>query len=255
MTGMLEAAVDHFLLATFRFAPVLLVRSGTPFAWIPVFVRLALLVALAMLAVGVAPAHPVAAGIGQPLAFGGALMGEAALGLALLLAIMLPGAAIEFSARVVDVQSGASAMALFNPGQPSPQAMTGTVMQWVVPLVFFAMGFHLLLLKGMVASVRLTPLGTGSLTMTPGAFMELLSEQFLLGLMVVAPVMLGLLAVDFAVAFVSRSMPQANIYFLALPVKIAAAFLLLGATLRYAPHLVARVFENAFSTVSANMSP
>lgn len=255
MTTGIEMSVNRFLLASFRFAPVLLVKTATPFAWIPLFVRLALLVAAGLLAASVAPVLPLAVSIDQPLRYAAALAGESVFGLCVLLAIMLPGAAIGLSARVIDIQSGVSAMAVLNPGTPAPESMAGTIMQWTVPLVFFALGFHLLLFQGLVASVHLTPLGSAGLALSPAAFLGLLGTQFLLGLAVSAPVILGLLAVDMAIAFVSRSMPQANIYFLALPLKVATAFLLLAADLRYAPHLVGRVFENAFSTVSASMSP
>lgn len=246
----LELAATRFLLAAARFLPVLTVPTLTPFAFVPVFVRLALLLALALLTAGVAPAQAGLAGIDQPIALGVALLGEMAMGLALALAVMLPGAAVGMAAKVVDVQSGASAVSIFNPSMRTVESMAGTAMQWVVALVFFALGLHLFLLRWVLASTHFAPLGGAVLAVTPGAFVGLLGSQFLLGLAVVAPVILGLLGVDLAVAFASRSMPQANIYFVALPLKIAAAFLLLAADLRYAPELIGRVFSQAFGAIS-----
>jgi flagellar biosynthesis protein FliR len=246
----LELAATRFLLAGARFLPVLAVPALTPFAFVPVFVRLALLLALALLTAGVAPVQAGLAGIDQPLALGMALLGEMAMGLTLALAVMLPGAAVGMAAKVVDVQSGASAVAIFNPTARAVESMTGTAMQWVVALVFFSLGLHVFLLRWVLASTHFAPLGSAFLAVTPGAFVSLLGSQFLLGLAVVAPVILGLLGVDIAVAFASRSMPQANIYFVALPLKIAAAFLLLAADLRYAPELVGRVFSQAFGAIS-----
>lgn len=246
----LELAVIRFLLAAARFMPVLAVPSLTPFAFVPGFVRLALLLALALLTASAAPVQAGLAGIEQPVALGLALLGETAMGLTLALAVVLPGAAIGMAAKVVDVQSGASAVSIFNPAMRTVESMTGTAMQWVVALVFFSLGLHLFLLRWVLASTHFVPLGSAFLAITPGAFIGLLGSQFLLGLMVVAPVILGLLGVDLAVAFASRSMPQANIYFVALPLKIAAAFLLLAADLRYAPELVGRVFSQAFGVIS-----
>jgi len=249
----LEHFIIRFLLASARFAPVLIVPALTPFTWVPVLVRIALLTAVGMLAAAVAPASAALVGIDQPFAFGLALLGESAFGLALALAVMLPIAAIGFSARVVDMQSGVAAMAMFNPGLRSMESMAGTVMQWAGTLLFFALGFHLLLLQGLVASTHFAPLGAAGLAIAPQRFTEMLGSQFLLGLMVVAPVILGLFAIDLGVAFASRSMPQANVYFVALPLKVAAAFLLLAATLRFAPQLIGRLFEQAFDSVSAGM--
>lgn len=246
----LELTRTCFLLATARFLPVLAVPALTPFAFVPVFVRLALLLALALLTAGVAPVHAGLAGMDQPIVLGMALLGEMAMGLTLALAVMLPGAAIGMAAKVVDVQSGASAVSIFNPAVRTMESMTGTAMQWVVSLVFFSLGLHLFLLRWVLASTHFAPLGSAVLAITPGTFVGLLGSQFLLGLAVVAPVILGLFGVDLAVAYASRSMPQANIYFVALPLKIAAAFLLLAADLRYAPELIGRVFTQAFGAIS-----
>jgi len=252
MSG-LESVVMRFAFACARFAPVLIVPALTPFAWVPGLIRIALLVAVAVLATAVAPPSTVAVGIDQPLALGLALLGEGVYGLALALAVMLPMAAIGFSARVVDVQSGIAAMALFNPSIRTTESMAGTALQWAGTLIFFALGFHLLLLKGLLASTQLAPLGSAGLGISPEHFVTLLGSQFLLGLAVVAPVVLGLFAIDLGIAYASRSMPQANIYFVALPLKVAAAFLLLAADLSFAPRLIGRVFEQAFDVVSTGL--
>lgn len=249
----LQLDLARFLLASSRFAPVLLVPALTPFAWVPLFVRTALLVAVASLAVPAAAMQVGVAGLDQPIGFGVELAGESVFGLCLALAVVLPGAAIGFSARVVDIQSGVSAINLLNPSSRSAESMAGTVMQWALTLAFFALGFHLLLVRGLIASTRMVPLGTAGLAIGPDRFLALLGSQFVLGLAVVAPVILGLFAVDVAVAFASRSMPQANVYFVALPLKVAAGFVLLAATLRFAPALVGRVFEHAFSTISSGL--
>ena len=249
----LELAATRFLFACARFAPVLIVPALTPFAWVPGLIRITVLIAVAALAMAVAPPTVAAAGIDQPLAFGLALLGEGAYGLVLALAVMLPMAAIGFSARVVDIQSGVAAMALFNPSIRTAESMAGTIMQWAGTLVFFALGFHLLLLKGLVASTQFAPLGSAGFGMSPERFATLLGSQFMLGFAVVAPVILGLFAIDLGIAFASRSMPQANVYFVALPLKVAAAFLLLAADLSFAPRLVGRVFAQAFGSVSASL--
>jgi flagellar biosynthesis protein FliR len=211
---------------------------------------MALLLALSVLAVGVAPASRVAVGIDQPVTFAVAMLGELAMGMALALAVLLPVTAIAFSARVVDIQSGAAAINIFNPTVRATEAMVGTAMRWAATLCFFAAGLHLLVLRWVLASMRFAPLGSAAQVVSPAAFVDLLGGQFLLGLAVVAPVILGLLGVDAAVAIASRSMPQANIYFVALPLKMGATLLLLAAALRYAPELINRLFVHAFTAIS-----
>lgn len=245
----LTTTIDTLVLAMARFAPLLMVPAFTPFAWVPALVRVVVLLALALAVVGVHGIAAPAVGMDKPVAFALALMGEGLLGLSLSLAIVLPSAALGFSARLVDMQSGVAAASLLNPATHVSESLTGTTVQWAGTMVFFALGLHLLVLRGMLASVDVVPLGDGGWLLSPQTFMSLLSSQFLLGMMVVVPVVLGLFATDLAVAYASRAMPQANVYFVALPLKMLAGFVLLAGALRFAPVLIARLYRDAFSAL------
>ena len=242
----LDGDVAAFLLAMARFAPLLMVPAFGPFAWVPGTVRVIALLALSLVAVGAVNAANVStATLDSPLLFGLALGGESLVGLTFALAVVLPMAALGFAARMLDMQSGLAAASLLNPSTHTTESLFGTVIQWAGMVAFFALGLHLVLLRGLVASINLIPLGSGRVVMTPAGFLGLLSTQFLLGLMVVLPVVLGLFAIDLGTAYASRSMPQANIYFVALPLKVMAGFALLAATLRFAPPLIERLFREA----------
>jgi flagellar biosynthetic protein FliR len=245
----LDNQVTAFLLAMARFSPLLLVPALTPFAWVPSAIRVIVLITLALIAMGTNAARLPHFGMDAPLPFMLALAGESLLGLSLGLAVVLPAAALEFSARVVDVQSGIAAASLFNPSTHVTESLAGTIVQWAGMMVLFASGIHLLLLRGIIASIDVVPLGDGAFALSPDTFVAMLSSQFLLGLMVVAPVVLGLFAIDLAVAYASRSMPQANVYFVSLPLKVMAGFVLLAASLRFAPQLVERLYRAAFAAL------
>jgi flagellar biosynthetic protein FliR len=245
----MDVQIGAFLLAMARFSPLLMVPAFTPFAWVPASIRVTILLALALIAMGVNAAPIPQIGMDAPLPFVLALVGESLLGLSFSLAIVLPAAALGFSARVVDMQSGVAAASLFNPSTHVTESLIGTTVQWAGMMVFFTLGIHLRLLQGMVASIDVVPLGSGRLTLLPETFIAMLSSQFLLGMMVVAPVVLGLFAIDLAVAYASRSMPQANVYFVALPLKVLAGFVLLAGSLRFAPQLIERLYRDAFSVL------
>jgi flagellar biosynthetic protein FliR len=245
--GAIDPLIGAFLLAMARFAPLLMVPAFTPFNGVPASIRMCVLLALAMLAVGVHPSAIVQLDPDHPVPFVLAMASECVLGFSLSLAVVLPMAALGFSARVLDLQSGVSAASLFNPTTLAAEALAGTVVQWAGLMVFFSLGLHLLLLQGIVASINIIPLGGGGLLVSPSALLSKLSSQFLLGLMVSAPTMLGLFAIDLTVAYASRSMPQANAYFVALPIKVLAGFVLLAGSLRYAPPLIERMYRDAFT--------
>lgn len=245
----IDVEVTAFMLAMARFSPLLLVPAFTPFAWVPAYVRVIVLLVLAALAVGTSTMPVPTLGMDAPLPFALALLGETLLGFSFSLAVVLPAAALGFSASVVDMQSGIAAASLFNPSTRVTEALVGTTVQWAGMMVFFASGLHLLLLQGLVASLGLVPLGAGRWALSPDNFVAMVSSQFLLGMMVVVPVVLGLFAMDLAVAYASRSMPQANVYFVALPLKMLSAFILLAGALRFAPMLIGRLYRDAFSSL------
>lgn len=238
--------------AGIRLAPVLVLPALTPLAWAPMMVRMVVLGALALcLAMLTDSATPMAS-MRDPLAFGVALAVEAVIGLTFSLAVVLPMAALSMAGRTVDLQAGFGAAALLDPaGSREYESLTGTLLVLLGTVMFVTLDLHLLLAEMLVASVQVAPLGGRVLALDQGALLAMLGSQFLLGLMLVAPVVLGLLAIDIGVAFTTRSMPQANVYFLALPLKIGAAILLLAASLRQAPVLLERLFGNALASIPA----
>lgn len=237
--------VSGWLLAMLRFAPVLVVPATSPFSWAPLHVRaLLLFVVSAWLAV-VSPL------VAPPADWVLAAASELLVGGCYGLAVMLPLAAVGSAARLLDIQAGLASASLFNPSLQSNDTVLGSALVMATTAVFLALGYHLFLLKALVASARFVPLGAALRLPSIEPLFAMLGSQFLLGLMVVAPVVLGLFAVDVFIAIASRSMPQANMYFLALPLKVAAVLVLLAGSLRLAPMAMERLFRDALGGARA----
>lgn len=244
----LEATVLLLSFAMLRYAPVLAIPAVSPMAWAPPMVRIVLLLAMAWLTLLALPSL-------EPMPHwseGGGLLlagaSELLIGMTFGLAILLPQAGIGMAARLADMQAGLSAAALLNPGgQHEPESLLGSVLMLAATVLFFTLDLHVDLFRLLSFSVRAVPLGTIGLHPDPDAFFAMVGSSFMLGLMVVAPLIIGLFAVDVAVAYATRSMPQANVYFLALPLKVAVALVLLAMTLAYVPTLIGRLYRDAFT--------
>ena len=241
-------AIEHFAgflaLAFLRYLPPVVLPAMTPLRWAPPLMRILLALGLAWLTVLASPLQDTSV----PANWVSAALGEIAIGMVFGLVLMVPYAAVHMSGWLVDVQAGLSASTLFNPGaQSETQSLLGTALTMAATVLFFVLDLHLALYRALLASVRLIPLGEAGGTLDLSAFLGLLGSSFLLGLMLVAPVMLGLFVVDVGVAYATRSMPQANVYFLVLPLKIAVALLLMVATLPFVPALLERLYRDAFA--------
>lgn len=239
-----------FMLAFLRYLPTVVLAALTPLRWTPPLMRIVLAMALSWMTVQAAPTMTFAPGAHGALGWAVAACGELMIGVAFGLAVMMPQAALHLWGWVVDVQAGLSASLLFNPGaQGDAQSLLGTALMLLGTVLFFTLDLHLDLYRMLAASARVIPVGQAGVRLDLAGFLGLLGSSFLLGLMLVAPIMLGLLAVDIGVAYATRSMPQANVYFLALPLKVVVALLLMVATLPFVPALFERMYRDAFARV------
>lgn len=258
MSGALELdAVVRFSgtlsLALLRYLPPVVLGALSPLRWAPPMVRIALALSLAWMTVLSMPSEQWIAGSMHPLEWAVAAVGELAIGFVFGLTVMMPFAALHLSGWLIDVQAGLSAASLFGAGgEGEMQSLLGAAIALLATVLFFTLDLHLELYRFVAASLVVLPLGAGvGLQVEP--FLSMVGTSFLLALMVVAPMMLGLFAVDVGVAYATRSMPQANVYFIALPLKIVVALLLMIATLPFAPALLERLFRDAFARAPAIM--
>jgi flagellar biosynthetic protein FliR len=244
----IERFAGLLVLAFLRYLPPVVLPGLTPLSWAPPMVRIVLAIGLAWLTVLALPLDMPTPGQHGAIGWLVAGMSELTIGLVFGLVLMIPQAALHVSGWMIDMQAGLSAATLFNPGmQGDVQSPLGTGLMLLGTALFFAMDLHLDLYRALVASTQLLPVGHGGVHLDLSAFLGLIGSSFVLGLMVAAPVMLGMFAVDISVAYASRSMPQANVYFLMLPLKIIVAVLLLVATLPFVPSLLRRMYGDAFA--------
>lgn len=234
----------RFGCAGLRLAPLLLLPGLTVFGWAPGLVRIVLWLVFATLLAALSPA------IAMPdhgVALAALLGREFLLGLALAFAIALPAAALAFAGRLADTQAGFGAAQVLNPGlEGEADSLIGNALAITAAVLFVSLDLHVQLLQFLVSSLQLVPLGGAGEAAGPAGLLRAMSLQFLLGLLVVLPVVVAMFAMDIAAAYATRSMPQANAYFLALPLKVFAAILVLAATVRHLPMLIGRMYTAAF---------
>ena len=234
------------LLAVFRFAPLMIMPAVSPFSWVPLMVRLALLLAVAAVSLAGTAGHlpPVPA---SQVAIGGALITEMLIGLALAFSVHLTFGVLHFFGRLLDMQLGIGAAAIFNPAVSSTDTLVGTALGLTGTLLFFVFNLHLALFRGLAASLQAAPLGQGLTAFDPGWLLDMLGGQFLLGFSVVAPTVITLFILDVVIAFASRTMPQANIYFISLPLKLGLGLTCLSLSLRFVGPAMSRLLSGGLA--------
>lgn len=242
-----EQLSSAFGLAFLRYLPAVALPALTPLRWAPPLVRIVLTAGLAWLTVLSLSQDGLSTVGSGDFNWIAAAVGELSVGLAFGLVLMIPMAALNLAGWVLDIQAGLSAGTLFNPGaQGDMQSLIGTAIGLLATVLFFVLDLHLEFYKAIIASARVLPLGRMGADFSLDALLGLIGNGFLLGLAVVMPVVVALFAVDVGVGYASRAMPQANVFFLVLPMKIAVALLLMVIVLPFIPALIERLFLDSF---------
>lgn len=234
------------LLAIFGVAPI------APFARMPWLIRLMLIVALAALMASAIPATVSP----KTLMTVPVLGAEFALGMVIAFGFHAAQAGVDMVGRLMDSQVGINAAGVLDPTTAVPTSLFANLFMLMMCLLLISLNAHHALLLAFSQVLILVPPGQVSFALITPAVLTLLSAQIVLAFMTLLPVLLALWLSDVAFAFMARSMPQANIYFLALPIKLCVGIFMLIATLPLLLQRLPLLFEQGlnFSFLQANLS-
>lgn len=211
-------------LAVLRLSPLLLSVGMGPMQRVPMMVRLILLLIFAVsVTLLLAEAEPVLAN-----GLISIVVSELLIGICIFFSFQLVFAALSFWGRVVDMQIGFGAAGVFDPSVNTQESITGSIYILAATALFFMLGIHVELIKLLLKSYQVIPLGTGFFFIPPMQLAALMTSVFSTALLIFAPVMLLLWLLDMFTGFISRTMPQMNIYFVMMPLKIGSGLFLLS---------------------------
>lgn len=238
---MMPATMANAFLISVRLLPVLVASPVMFFAHIPVLIRLLMCVILAAVMAGSLASQS------EPMITPAALAGELMLGVMISFGYHAAQAAVDVAGKLLDTQIGLNAAGVFDPATSVVSGMLGQLLTLGLSLLFVTLDLHHNLLQ--MFSHLLTAVAPGSVTLPLLSFSvaSVLTQQFVLAFISLLPVLLALWLTDVAFALMSRSMPQANIYFLALPVKLAVGVIVLVLSLPLIVEQMPQLFTSAMN--------
>lgn len=236
------AALASVFLIALRVGPLFVLAPVFGAAAVPLRIRILLGLAFAwVLAAAVAP------GAAAPSLSPGSLIAAAAtelvLGMALAFGVFAAFGAFLFGGRILDIQIGFGIASLIDPATRAQSPLLGTALNLLATAVFFAVDGHHMLLRALAWSLVRLPPGGSIAGLDPAAVGAQFGVVFSYGLVVVAPVAFTLLLLDVALAIVARTMPQLNIFIVAMPLKVGVGLLVLALTVRHLLPVMTQVFD------------
>lgn len=174
------------------------------------------------------------------------LIREALVGGAIAAGLHIGFGALQFGGRLLDFQIGFGFASLVDIATKTSVPLLGNVLSMLTVLIFFTIDGHHALIKVLQLSLEKFPIGGGVAGLDFGALVAQFGACFTLGFIIVAPVVLCLLMIDFGMALMSRTMPQMNIFVLSLGLKVFVGLAVLATMVPLAGGAIRRIFDSIF---------
>ncbi len=155
-------------------------------------------------------------------------------------------AAFQWGGRIIDMQIGFSVANIIDPATKTRAPLMGTVFSIMALMVFYSIDGHHFVIRGLAYSLKMIPPGAAFAVKDPMLVIGQFGAIFSFGLMAVAPVVFSLTMVDFVIAIAAKTMPQMNVFFVGLPLKIFVGLAMFALTIKYMLPLFERIFSSMF---------
>lgn len=188
---------------------------GAPF--VPAILRICLTLAVAL---GLWGHVPVAEPPEDVLGYSAWMLSESATGLAIGLMSRMAFAAVQTFGGILDLDLGFGAAGLLNPGSDQPTPLLATFMNLLATVAYLIFNAHYVLLMAVAASFRAIPEGTFAAADFAMPLADAFAQAFLAAVQLAVPVLAASFLVTIALAAFSKAVPQMNVFFVGLPVKM-----------------------------------
>lgn len=154
---------------------------------------------------------------------------------------------VEFGAEIINREIGLNAMPILDPASGESSTELTQVIVMTFSILFLISGGHTVLFEAIQESFNYIPLGGLHYQSQPiaWAMTTMVSESILYGFRFAAPVFVSMILLALGLAFMSRVMPQMNIWVVSVPIKVVVGIM----TLIYALPLMFKLFGMVFARV------
>jgi flagellar biosynthetic protein FliR len=182
------------------------------------------------------------------------LMKEILIGLVIGFGAQLIFEGFSMAGQFVGMQMGLAILQVFDPSSEQQQPIVTQFWMMIMIIFFLVTDSHYVLVQTLFENFTLVKLGQGVFDPALGRnFINGGALIFELAMRFAAPAVIFLLLIDIAIAFVARVMPQMNVFFVSLPLKIALGFVVLIISLRLFQLMFGVIFDQIVDFMMANI--
>ncbi|MEI7744592.1 MAG: flagellar biosynthetic protein FliR [Chloroflexota bacterium] len=182
----------------------------------------------AILAITLAGGAAVAPGA-QPILLAAPI--ELLIGVSMGFTLALGFSAVESASRLLSIQMGLSLGAVFDPVGGEASTPFDPLFAIMAGLLFLLLNLHLAVVGVLADSFTTLPIGGGWPSSLFASVAQLIALSVEIAVRIAMPLALILMLAELAVALISRAIPQVNVFFLGLPLKIMLGIALVALAL------------------------
>jgi flagellar biosynthetic protein FliR len=175
---------------------------------------------------------------------------EILMGLSIGIAVNLIFVGLQLAGQISGYQMGLALARVMDPSAGQQVPLLAQFFQLFAFLLFLILNAHHWFIRALVDSFELVPpFGfrlSGSLI---AQIMQMAGNMYVIAIKVGAPVIAALLLTSIAFGLIARTVPQMNIMFVAMPLKILVGLLFIGFSLPYLAAFIRTVFSNLGNTI------
>ena len=170
--------------------------------------------------------------------------GEIFIGMAIGFTVKLIFAGIQLAGLLAGYQMGLAIANVMDPASSEQIPLLAQFNHLVALLIFITINAHYWFIRALAESFRIVP----PLSVHLGnSFMEqvthLAGNMFLISIQVGAPVIAALLIASVSFGLIARTVPQMNVFIVAIPLKIGVGLLFFGFSLPYFSAFLKKIFS------------
>ena len=234
--------VYRFMFVLVRVASMLFVIPFFESRNVPVLVKVGLAMAVAWLLLPQVHTQPPSIET-SPVAFVLGLVSEIVIGLIIGFLLQLLFVGIQLAGQTAGFQMGFAIANVVDPASSMQIPMLSQFLNIFALMLFLCLDIHYYFIKALMDGFEIIPFWSARLD---GNIFQLLthavSNAFLIAVKIGAPVMVALLLTSVALGLIARTVPQMQIFIVAMPVKIVLGMLFLGFSLPFCANFLKSIF-------------
>ena len=187
-----------------------------------------------------------------------AIVMEALVGIALGLIGQLIYAGIEMAGSLISLNTGLSFANMMDSSTQRQSPILSNILGMVAIIIFLGIEGDKVYITALAKSYQIVPAADHNVHLAGMYLLEIATYLFVIGVQLTSPFLVSIFIMDVAIAIFARIMPQANMMFIALPIKMGIGVAMLMLTLPYLPAAFDVIFQNMFQfmeTLLGNIMP